>query len=427
MGMQFNYFATNVIPVNSQSEKKEYLRTCLWYFVSSCTPEYQPLPKRFRSFVKDDMRKIDNVSDNLRVPNDFEVTQLSHIGFLVKILYEGNNTFKLRLFYDKNFEEGNLDCLAEPMMEQLTTGPEKIGINVERIDEGLDPIDHPISYKGIKIHYHWALNKKIKDYEESLEDSKWLDEPGAIDKCDEMEGGFEEFRMMQDSREHDKIKLRSYKVTKNYLNRYQRLKAILRGYSDLFKEVRKDFIAQLPPYKEKIKTVGFGTFPYIHNEKMSNSFGALWSVKPNILPFDDVFSMQIGKLSLLDAEIFTKPIEKCEHVVSLFPYTFHIPKMSEFQEELLKDEEMVRAMFAHELGEVILLDEYKSIRYSPILAMVDTAYSDSIHRERVSISKRRHRKIDELLIRLGYGEATQKLVQAYTDRANELGLRTEVC
>lgn len=423
MVMQFKYFATNKIPVDSGEAVKKYLGLCLFYFHTSVEPYYTTPPKYTREINEDAKKIAEAYEAPSKLSDRFEITQLQHIGFLVKIGYcKKENSFKLRMFYEKSLEERNLDILFEPIMTKLASGPKHIGLNVHRIREELGEIGHTISYEEVKEHISNArikyLLNEIKDANECL---NTLDK--EIDRA-ENEGSsdyhslLEEQRYQMDSKKRHENEIRRIFMMNHYLGKYANSKETLRQKTEVFRKVRKRFCDKIPGYKEDMEGIAFGTFPYLHNEATQPHFGQLINLE-GLLPLDQDFSF-LGGRSLIEAEIFERPVKGLEWAVSLFPYTSHVPLFNDLTENMLKEEEMVTAMVAHELGERIAVGMFGFPKINILATMTDPFHVRLAREEEKKAQERAHEYIDQLLEELGYGEANNKLKGRYLKARKEL-------
>ncbi len=428
--MQFRYFATNKIPVDSQEAVKGYLSLCLSYFRTPIDP-YCTTPPKYTREINEDTKKIAEVyEDSSKLSNNFEVTQLEHIGFLVKIGYgKKENSFKLRMFYEKSLEEKNLDVLFDPIMTHLTTGPNQLGLKVDRINERLGGIEHPISYDEVKEHLGSArvnyLLNKTKELNKVL---KVLDK--KMDRAEKRGSNkyhslLEERNYESDSKKRYEGEIKRILIANHYLGRYKDYKEILRQKTEIFEKVRERFSNKMPYFREDMEKIAFGTFPYLHNEVTQPHFGQLINLA-GLLPFNKELSFLGGK-SLIEAEIFEKPVKNLEWAVSLFPYTSHIPLVNELTENLLKDEEMITAMIAHELGESVAVEMFGLPCVNILARMSDSFYAWRAREEEKRADEMRHEHIDALLENLGYGGANNKLKEHYLKIQKELKANCNRC
>lgn len=414
--MNYEYFATNVIPVNSQKEINDYMKLCWSYITNnfgklhvynSVPPTYGRLMKADRNRIMNAYKNPKNPAEGFREPMDdfleenFNLVNYGHAGFLANIIYDKKNKcFKLRLYADKSLRERNLDVLCEPMRVFLTSGPESLGLGVRReIEESIEPIQSSLMHSAIKNYHKKRMNREIRENAKTASIE--------LGESESFEGGVEAWLYASDEKDHAANRLERLKMEQKHFLDYSYL-PLLESKADIFRETRDVFAAEFPEQANEFNGTAYGSFPMVYITDSSALVGSAKSFLPIEEGFDD------RRLSLLGAKIIERPESgECANIISLYPYTSPADELNELHFELLEDDEIIEGIFAHEFAEIRVRNQIPSVQYNLLRVMVDRNYSYMLETAEMEQTQERHHLIDKIMSAMGYGEQTKKCYSAY--------------
>jgi len=411
--MEFEYVATNNIPIISPlSDVKRYMELCCWYFIGHITkPTLTPVTQDIVDTLREGQKSTYLVWNGDASPEGLDVVNYGHLGFATQILYD-KPMFKLRLFADKKLRERGFESTFEPMRKHLTSGPKQIGLDVERVVEDKSEVEVPdpsFSFEDLEQHQRDVLNNWYEDY---LKRSQW--ELGDPDK---FEGGSLEYSYQQDEICSAEKKADLFKIKIDNMDKIS-FKENLRKNKSLFKELRDKFVQRFHERMEDLESTALGILPWYHRRTMIDSFGSL-ILEPAFLPvfisggFDDC------RDNFMEAEVIVPPKSGyCKYFISMFPYTSSIQEFNQTQERFFDDDEIIEAMIGHELAEV-------TEGIAPVTVSLSDYLSDSREMYRIQQKMKeerqsRHKIIDNIMLDMGLGEPTKKMLRLYKETAERL-------
>ncbi len=423
--MKYKYVATNVISVRTPEERNKYLDLCFEYFYRAGRPS---LPEEFmdRDIIErnklrekicpDTEAKCDKprlfylakLKEGASLEN-FSLFYTTNLGFLENIIYDAKEEcFKLRLFAEESLEKRNLDILYESMRNWLASSPEKLGLEVhQQIEDSIEPITTPVSWDDIR-YYHWNQLIEGIQINEGIANMELLD-PKSY------ECGAEERMGYLEDKDNAEAKLRILKTEQKYFSDTNYMD-LLKSKADLFKQVRDKFILKFPELREEFEGTAFGSFPLIY---LLDS-PAMKAHTESFLPVESG-GFENQTLSFLNAKIIERPVStNCKHIMSFYPYTSPTEELNELYAESLKDDEIMRGLFAHEFGEIVMEQRFAPVYYNFFDMLINRAYATGKKREHVEQGKQRHEEIENLMVEMGYKKETEKLHDAFREVAKRV-------
>jgi len=424
--MNLEYVATNRIPVSSQlgiRKVHEYLELCYWYFQGHIrNPECTPVPEAPLKHIIEGRDRIYKTWKEGLPLEEFNVVNYGHLGFAVQIVYDSKqDCFKLRLFADKTLRTRKLDTTYEPLRHSLTSGPVSLGLNPTReVEDNVDVPKQDFSFADLEKHQVDVLNYWLKDYlegakrelkvPEKYEDWLYGDAPHTEE--------IEEYLFEKDEKEKFENNLRVMNSKVSNLNKSSYVNG-LKSHSKLFVEMREDFARRFSEKHDAIMGIALGTLPWFNRKTMNGSFGVLLE-EQDYLPNFRMGGFEDNRDNFMDAEIIVPPDNGyCKMIISLFPYTHIIPEFNQLHEEFFEDYDVMRAMYGHELAEVVFIDNHISHQLSGFDILLNTPRMQMVKGEERNQTIVRHKQIDELLVKVGLGHETKKMITLYRDRAKE--------
>jgi|GEM_PF-1894972 len=419
--MKYEYFATNVIPVNSPKEVNDYRGLC-WNYMTNNFGKlnvYNPIPAAYGRLMRAGRDRMLQVYENPRHPKaeelcqpmddvlekNFNLMNYGHAGFLANILYDKENKcFKLRLYADKSLREKNLDILYEPMRIFLTSGPESLGLGVKRVvEDSIEPITSSLTHSAINNYYKKRMNREIRENTKTAS--------VELGESESFEGGVEEWLYDSDERDHAANKLERLKMEQRHFSDDGYI-PLLESKADIFRKVRDVFAARFSEQESEFNGTAYGSFPMVY----ATDSCAIVGTAKNFLPMEENFKDQ--RLSLLGAEIIERPASgDCKNIISFYPYTSPSDEINRLNFELLGDDEIIEGIFAHEFAEIGVRGLLQPVMYNFFRSLVDRDYVYMLQMEEAELTNERHRMIDILLVDMGYAEQTKKCYKAYISAA----------
>jgi hypothetical protein len=389
------YFDTNKLIITDPSQKQKYLSGLITYFLIRRNEPI--LDDNYREFMNAEFEKIKEAEKKLEKGEDitgFKVTNIGNIGFTEEIIYE-EECFKLRLFYDEELEK--VKGLVNEMGQLLKSFPESIGMKVIEEHEDIKAPKTYLTLDSIRESYISYLKGKVEKDETTLE-TKYAE----VDH-----EHFEQHRNDVENATQGSLRiptLLSFTGKDDY-------KEKLKKTVGIFEEIQDHFKESFPEKEYILDCTAYGTFPHIHsiNEATALTQETFYFL-PNTTP-------HVPCISLLDAEIFSKPTELIEQVISIYPYTSTLPEINNYMEEFLEDEDLMKALIAHEFAEIVLSNPEDEIRTAAFMSSEERYLTNMMWQQR-NINK--HISVNELLYEQGYGKETEKLIDWYLEKYNEL-------
>lgn len=428
--MRLEYVATNRIPVSSQEDINKYLELCKVFFYGNITnPESTPITEGIHKALVEGANSIHKILECKSPLENLDVVNYGSLGFASQIIYDkSQRSFKLRLFADRKLRERGLDSTYEPMRRYLTSGPIQLRLNLAReVEAHVEAPKQSFSFEDLEQHQIDVLNGQLKSYSEyanrelvrpkNYDDWLWgdVDEHKAA-----MSEEIEEYNFEMEQKEMAENTYQYLKIIADNLGKNS-FKDKLKKHSKLFVDMREDFAKRFPSKSEVFENTALGVLPWSHRNCMVGNFGALLDDKKYIPSFKKG-GFEDGRANFMEAEVLVPPQSNyCRRIVSLFPYSHSfILEFNQLQEEFCDDAEVVQAMIGHELGEIIFEDEVEPIPFSPLRLLVDDNEADRIRSEEKKQVEARHEKLDKLLVDIGLGEQTKKMLRLYRDKSVNL-------
>jgi len=408
--MDFEYVATNTISVPNNEAVDNYLKLCFSYFrghatSDDCTPITKPIYETLVAGIK----SIDKTFGKELPVEDLCVINYGHLGFCTQIIFDKpQNRFKLRLFADKTLRERGFSSTYEALRHYLTTGPRDLGLKViKEVEDGIDVPKEAFSFQDLEKHQQDALNYWLKYYtDESKVEVDASEHPEeALYYMDQSDRAIKEIK---------KIKLILSNLGKNSF------KEKLRSNSKLFNDLREEFSKKFPDCKA-LQNTALGVLPWNHYKRLAGNFGTLLD-EEGYLPNFVNGGFTDHRDNFMEAELLVPPTEGyCKHIISLFPYTWRIiPEFNQVQEEFFDDAEIIQAMVGHELGEIVLGDTIEAQHVSPFDLLLNTSRMRNVRENYEKQQQNRHVQIDKLMIEMGLGEQTKKMLKVYKSNVETL-------
>jgi hypothetical protein len=430
--MKLEYISTNRIPVSSQEEVSKYLKLCGNYFALNATPiRTSPITSDVRRALVDGCNQISNTLDGKAPLEDLDAVHYASLGFASQIIYDKpKNSFRLRLFADKKLKERGLASTFEPVRYWLTSGPWELGLRVIREVEDNVPVPKQgFSFNSLEKHQPVALKNELKHY--LKEANRKITQPKCYDKwlwndwednqlTDNEIEEVEEYNFEKEEAEKYRNASKFIQAAVDYLGENS-FADRLKKHSKLFVDMRKDFAKRFPEWDEVIENTALGVLPWNHRKDMVGNFGTLLDDKQYIPSFKQG-GFEDRRANFMEAEILVPPkTSYCMRIITMFPYTHaYVREFNQLQEDFCDNPEVIQAMFGHELGEIVLEGENEPILFSPLKMLVDPSERARIFSEERRQEGLRHKKLDKLLVEVGFGEQTKKMYQLYRDKAESL-------
>jgi hypothetical protein len=407
--VDLEYVATNKILVPNSAGIDNYLKLCFSYFRGhatndECTPITKPIYETLIAGVK----SIDKTFGKELPLEDLCVTNYGHLGFCTQIIFDKpQNSFKLRLFADKKLRERGFSSTYEPLRHYLTSGPRDLGLKViKEVEDGIEVPKEAFSFQDLEKHQQDALNYWLKHYtaeaDVKIDDS--MDPEEALYYMDDSERARKQVK---------KIKLILSNLGKNSF------KDKLKSNSKLFSDLRKEFLEKFSDCKA-LQNTALGVLPWHHYSHLAGNFGTVLD-EEGYLPNFVNGGFTDHRANFMEAELIVPPTEDCcKHIISLFPYTWRIiPEFNKVQEEFFDDTEIIQAMMGHELGEIVL-GEGEAQCVSPFDLLLNTSRMRDVRENYEIQQQNRHVQIDKLMVEMGLGEQTKKMLKVYKSNVEKL-------
>lgn len=172
---------------------------------------------------------------------------------------------------------------------------------------------------------------------------------------------------------------------------------------------------------EIINNTALGVLPWYHRNVMRGEFGSLLTEEA-YLPIFRSGGFEDCRTNFMEAEVLVPPSEDyCRQIITLFPYTHRIiPEFNQLQEGFFEDTEIIQAIFGHELGETTIEYGEKYASVSPFDLLLNTPRMRQIEEREEERAKIRHKMLDKVLVEMGLGQQTKKMLELYRDKAESL-------
>jgi hypothetical protein len=427
--MNLEYIATTRVPVSSKEEVTEYLKLCgLYFFVSSTSPEYTPITKDIKDVLADGCVQVDAVLKNDRPLDSLSIINYANLGFASHILYDKDSkSFKFRLFADRKLEDRGFESTFEPFREYMATGPKELGLAaVREVESNVEVPKHNFSIENLEKHQTDVLKHWLKNNED--EASIELTPPdnydeyifGDLEPSEKFIEEFEEYKCSRDIKEEAEKSVIVLRAVSNYLGKNSFIEKMKRN-DKLFVEMREEFSKRFPEKSYAIENAALGILPWRHRKNMAGNFAILLD-RDKYIPTLQQGGFVDCRDNFMEAEIIVPPkTDHCQNIITMYPYTNpFIPEFNQLHEEEFDDPEIMQAMIGHELGEIIMEDEQVPIEVNTLKVMVDPLERRRLAMKEGRLNDERHRKLDKLLIKIGLGEQTRKMLKTYRDKAESL-------
>jgi len=405
--MDLEYIATNKISTPDQDCRKKYIELCWHYFRGHMTnPECTPINEKISDILVDGCKQLEAAYKDKLSLKEINLLNYGHLGFAVQIIYDDKH-FKLRIFADKRLRERGLASTFEPMRQYLTSGPNELGLNVTReVEHNVDIPSQEFSFEDLE-----KQQRRVADYWYQYYLKKSQMEIGKAE-------GEEWLYNLRDKKRAEQ-QVKKFEVVKKYLDKNS-FKEKLKTNSKLFIDMRDDFAKKFPDKRELIENTALGVLPWYHCGRLHGNFGVLLNEGRYLPTFIDG-GLTDNRANFMEAELIVPPAgDCCKRIISLFPYTWVVvPELNQLQEEFFDDNETIQAMIGHEFGELVI-GNVKPILVNPFDYLLNTNRMREVNEEYKKQQQETHKKVDKLMVEMGLGPQTKKMLECYRDKIKTL-------